>query len=321
MAVKKNYRSILLQDGFYALSQALAQKKRIFPAAFVVGDAFDFDPVDSATLPSGNIVFTGGAALVNATVLAKNKVRFTVTFPETVGGFDIGNVILSMQTEDGVILPFMWFVSDVPYPKQITNGVGNRLVFHFVEEIKNIEDALTITVEPPAHWSLPQYSNDAEAPPAELGLFQQYILQTTVGNPRPALAVRRPLDNKTFGIPLSERLDSPFFGRIDGGRAGESRVEYLGRYFWGGRLNSETVNYATYGGGDLGDAPPYIIGGGVLLDNFGYGLWDGFLTGEFIWGGRLEFPTSYYLTQIGGTPLSSAPTPDQTYGGVPLAHA
>lgn len=318
-----NYRSIVLDSGKLAVTKAIAQKQRIQAFMFKTGDAYNFVPTGNASDVSGTTVFVGDASLIQSTILAPDKARFSLIIPEAAGGFTIGNIMLYVVNLDtGELIPFIWYVSKVPYPKRVppTDGtIRDRLIFTMTEKIFNIGDALTITVQPPEYFSLAQYRNEEDLLRADLMLFQQFILQNPKFSNSPILAARRSYDNQIYGSPLYSRLDEPFFGVLDGGRASESRSSpYKGRWFWGAKLGTDNSKIThNYGGLQLTDTPDTNIGGIPLPDKRFDDSY--YLNGKYIWGGMLEFNDTYYLNSVGGVPLGSAPP--ASYGGVPLSEA
>jgi hypothetical protein len=273
MADAVTYLSTILNDGKLAIGQGLVQAKRLKPYNFVVGNAYNFTPTEDATVPSGDIVFTGTKSLIAGSILTKDTFRFSLTLPETAGDFDVGNIMLYVQSDDGTIFPFIWVVSKIPYPKKAVQGtnVGDRYVFNFIEKIINANDILAITVQNPALASLAGYRTELELPSPSQALFQQFYVQEPLYSPVPFIGARRSIDNSYWGMPLYSRLGDPFFGVLDSGRAGE-RISTT-KMYWGGRLSMKPEALKiNYGGGLLTDTPTRSIGGLPLGDNPGYVL-------------------------------------------------
>lgn len=318
MTTTANYLSTIMDDGKLAINEALTQGKKLKPYAFIIGDAYNFVPDKTATDPvQGNKVYIGGQSLISAEIKDKETAAFTVTVPENAGPFTVGNILLQLQADDGTIFNAIWYVSKIPYPKTILTSAGSRLVITFVQKIINAEQALAITVVPPAFSSLAGYPTEADLPKPENSLFQQFVVQDPVYTQTPVIGTRRTLDNQYWAMPLSSRLDEPFFGILDGGKAAEGKRPYDKRWFWGGRLGMPPNQLPfNYGGLKLTDNGNIANIGGDPLPAFrGYRDDGDLLSGAFIWGGRLEFPQAWYLSNWG---CKLTDTPENTFGGIPL---
>lgn len=264
MAEGTTYLSCILEDGKLMMGDQTVRGKKFTPHSFTVGDKVNFTPNTSNTAIEGNLVFTGDKVNIAGSIIAKDTYRFDLTFTEQTGDFTIGNIILNMQREDGLIFPAIAVASKVPYFKQAaTPGTtGNRYVFSFIERIFNVEDALEITVQAPAYASLAGYKTEYDLPQPSQAVFQQFYVQEPLHASAPFIGLRRAVDNTFWGFPLYSRLGHPYFGILDGGRAGESRLQENSKFYWGARLNTPNSSFKrTYGGIKLTDKPTRRIGG------------------------------------------------------------
>lgn len=264
MSEGPTYLSCVLDDGKLMMGDQSVRGNRFKPHSFVVGDAINFKPNTDATTARGNIVFTGDKSLIAGSILTKDTYRFYLTFPESAGDFSIGNLVLNMQREDGTIFPFIFVASKVPYFKQAAapGDTGNRYVFNFIQKIINVEDALNITIQTPAYASLPGYKTEFDLPQPSQAGFQQFYVQEPLYSSVPFIGLRRSIDNSYWGMPLYSRVGHPYFGILDGGRAGESRITTFSKFYYGGRLGTQSRKFRRrYGGLKLTDKPTRRIGG------------------------------------------------------------
>jgi hypothetical protein len=273
MSDAPTYLSCILNDGKFAIGQAMVQRKKIKPHSFIIGDAYAFTPTEDGTTAAGNIVYVGDASLVTGYITAKDTFKFNLTLPESSGPFVVGNIVFNVASDDGTVFPFIWVAMKIPYPKtgQLPGQIGNRFVFELIEKLINANDVLQIDIIPAEYFSLAGYRNETELPSPSDALFQEFIVQEPLYSPVPFIGARRSIDNSYWGMPLVFRIGDPFFGVLDGGRAGELVKSQQARMFWGGRLRMAPTDLKiNYGGSKLTDRPGYTIGGDPLPANPGY---------------------------------------------------
>jgi hypothetical protein len=242
-------RTVILDTGRAALARAFAEGSRVTPGRFRVGSGINFVPPGNGISPSPVVVYTGPQNLIAVNIININQVRFSMTLPEDVGDFSLGNVMLDLDI-DGEYVPFIWWVSDVVIPKEKfdpddPNKVGNRFIISFIEEFINFADVISIVVTSPTFSSMPSYMAQYNVPPPEAALFQQAVVQNDSRTRTPALISRRAADNRWFGFPFLERLDNPFFGQLRGGYTGDGYFPYTGDYIWGGYFITPLVEYVS----------------------------------------------------------------------------
>jgi hypothetical protein len=272
MSDTDTYLSCILDEGKFAIGQSLVQRKRLRPHSFVIGTEYNFTPAENGIAVRGAKVYTGTKALITGSILSKDRFRFSLTVPEKAGDFDVGNIILYVESDDGTVFPFIWVVSKIPYPKTAAKDgeIGNRFVFNLVEKIINANDILAITIEAPDFASLASYKNEYELPNTSEILFQQFYVQEPKFSPAPFIGARRAIDNTYWGMPLFSKLGDPFFGVVDSGRAGENVLLNI-KIIWGGKLKMDSADLKkNLGGSTLTDSINSFIGGVPLIDNPDY---------------------------------------------------
>jgi hypothetical protein len=261
------YLSCIVDDGKYAIGQALVQQKKIRPYCFTIGNAYNFTPLESGTEVQGDLVYTGSGSLIKGYIVSKDTFKFSLTVPESAGDFDVGNILLYMQSDDGQIFPFIWAVMKIPYPKQkqIENTVGNRFVFEFIEKIVNVTDILQMDIVANEYASLAGYQNEFDLPIPSQALFQQFVVHEPKFSPVPFVGMRRTVDNSYWGLALYSKVNDPFFGTIASGQAGDSKGS-KDNIFWGGTIKmTDDKLPITYGGGTIASNPTFSIGGGPIV--------------------------------------------------------
>jgi hypothetical protein len=273
MSTVPTYLSCIVNDGKLAIAEALIQGKKITPHSFIIGDTYNFTPTDDGTVVAGNVVYVGTRGLITGSILSKDQFRFNLVVPESAGPFTVGNIMFYVQSDDGTVFPFIWVAMKIPYPKagQAPGSIGNRFVFELIEKIVNVTDVLDIEIQPSEYFSLAGFTSELELPTPSEALFQQFVVHEPRYSPVPFVGMRRGVDNTYWGMPLPFRVGDPFFGILDGGRAGEPKYPSQSRMFWGGRLRMQPSDLmVNYGGGNLTDKPVYSIGGEPLPANPGY---------------------------------------------------
>lgn len=247
----------ILHTGNEALVEALAKGKKLTAGRFRVGEDYNFNPLKTGVNPRIQTVFTGGVELISVKVLEKDTIRYSMTLPETAGNFNIGNVILDFVSEDNVYIPGIWWVSDVPIPKETFTDttVGNRFIVSFHEKFQDFDGAVAITVTPPVRASLPQYKNQNALVTADTTLYQQLVIQHHSVGRTPVFVTRRPQDNKFYATGYMQRIESPYFGAVHGGFMADRYEQYYGQWIWGGWFLSPESEYReVIDGGDFTDS-------------------------------------------------------------------
>ena len=220
--------SKILTAGKTALSNALLGIAPASAHSFNVGDTAGYEPVVSNTAITGNLVFEGLATSITSTRLSEDTVRFVCTITESHGPFEVGNMILFMESiEDGVV-PFIEVVLPVAITKtqsdpQLTaegfQVPGSRLAINI--ELKHSDEVIiqSVTVITPNYASMPTFETQLDVPAGAALSFRQFVISWHSQTRSPVLAT---VDGGgiIWGIPYSQQVNDPDFGHLDGGQDG-----------------------------------------------------------------------------------------------------
>lgn len=248
----------LLDAGKNALALALASGGKLRVTEFRVGRAANFAPTGVGANVTPNVAFTGDASMINTGVVNSDQIRYVVTIPEQYGPFDVGNIMLFLDDGKGGKVPFLWGVNAVPIPKYKNDpprSIGNRATFTLTAKYTNISEAVNLQVVAPQYSSVINYPDEEGLAPASMTGFNQAIIQNHTSIGRPLLAIRREVDNAWFMTSLTQRLDDPNFGQIDGGEIGDGYLPYQGEFSAGGFYRTPTPSFNEYLDGGDGWAP------------------------------------------------------------------
>ena len=261
--------NITLDSGFMIISDLLAKGEKAVVGQARVGSAINFIPNTSGIFPSPSVIAILDSSCISVDIINNNEVRFSITFSELLGNFDVGNIMLDLQV-NGIMIPFQWWVSDVVISKikPSDNDVGNRFIVSFITKFQNILDAIVINVTSPFFSSLPSYSTELTTPSPIQSLYQQFVVQQYTTTRVPALGMRRSGDNRYFGFPFLQRLDHPFFGVLSGGYIKDNYYPYPGDIYWGGYFITPTTDYISpLNGGNFTDT---LFNNIIICDKFDY---------------------------------------------------
>jgi hypothetical protein len=252
---------------------------KITSSSFKVGTTAGFAPNPAVdTNPRGTITFTGGNNLVRATVIAPNTVRYALTIPENVGPFKVGNVVLYVDNDDAVAVPFV--MVSLPYaltkaaalstvvPNNV-NEPGARTVFNITLVHSETATIVSVQIDTPTYASIAQFSTTAAVPAGASLTWQQVVSQYDPRTKSPVF-IAKDGGNVLWGMPYAQIISSPTFGHMDGGFDGAgygadsgwdiiNGGDYANLYLTPNAVYDPTV----YGGGNYTDAiqPTDIIGG------------------------------------------------------------
>lgn len=244
----------LLDQGKNALALAIASGSKLRVTEYRVGRSANFPPSKDGTTVTPNTVFTGDSTMINTGVVNSDQIRYIITIPESYGPFDVGNIMLFLDDGAGGKVPFLWGVNAAPIPKYQNDpprSIGNRCVFTLTAKYTNITEAVNLIVTAPEYSSLISYPNEEGLAPASMAGFNQAILHNHTRLGRPTIAMRRAVDSVWFLASLTQRIDDPHFGAIDGGEIGDGYLPFQGEYSAGGFYRTPNVSYNEYlEGGD-----------------------------------------------------------------------
>ena len=228
-------KSELLNRGTNAIVNAHAKGSKIRFSEFRVGEDAAIPISRDAINPSPVTVYTGSSEYIFTSVVDNDTLRVTLKIPETVGGFNIGNIILYVSDAEGNKVPFGYGVGDVQAPKYASSdtSVGVSVELSMFFKYVNIIDAVNITVVSPEYSSLQSYKDESELPDASQFTYQQVYIQNYIGLNRPIMVSRRAVDDRLFGFPFLQRIDNPRFGWIDGGSVGDGYKPDNGEVIFG----------------------------------------------------------------------------------------
>jgi hypothetical protein len=233
-------QSILLNSGKVALAKAIAEGKKLKIAAYRIGAAANFIPTPDAINPNPTSIYQGSSDFVSSSLINEDEIRYTITLLETVGQFNVGNVMLYLGEETSgapILIPYLWGVLPAPLPKYKQDGtksVGNRIVLNVIAKYTNVSEAFELKIIPPALASLPNVASEDDLPPPQLAVHQNYVIQNNTATGAPSLALRRNVDDVYYLNTFFQRIDDPLFGSLIGGVVGDSYAPFFGVYKAGG---------------------------------------------------------------------------------------
>lgn len=258
MATNNAY-STLLNSAIPAIINSLLLGNTLQIASFSIGDAYGYTLNPNATQVGilNSVQFTGGTSYIS-TSTSGNSVSYVISLDNTLGNFTIGNVMLFLSYEGGTV-PFIQtiFPSQVLKVAQSGSVVGNYIVIKLTADLGSSAVAATYTVEiSDANVSiLPNVNTELSLPNPSSSVFQQYIIDSVTTTDRPAIAMRRTLDNTWYGNGLIQRIADSRFGCIYGGIIGDGYQDFNGIDIWGGYFNTPSVDFTTTIDGGAAWAP------------------------------------------------------------------
>lgn len=249
----------LLNTGKQLFSATLAGISNISLTYFSVGDVPLTERNVNLIFPIGNRVFEGDASLLSVKLIGPDTVRYTVIFPEDVGPFDIGNIVLYGSLPNNVLTPLIHIILPFKYsktpssstPSYLPNGLpnpGNRLVFNI--SVRHIFDSnnIEVYVEIPDFANVPSFDSETSVPPGEINPYNAFIVSKSINSKSPILAARS-TDSTQWGMPLFNRITDPRFNVISGGVEGDKYETNPYDYISGGQYLTEDKYYKGFAGG------------------------------------------------------------------------
>lgn len=219
----------VLHDGKIVITNALIGQESSFACEFRVGDEAGFEFDEEETAPRGSIVHIGSQYDISVTKIAIDTVRFVCSIPEGFGPFNMGNLVLYMQGEDGVSVPFLavafpYQVLKQPSNDQITTDgytlPGTRFAVSIELRHSDEETDVEVNILPPDYSSLPSFATELDVPPGSSLTFKQFVINYDSRVKGPVL-VTVDENNTRWATPFSQQIMDPSFGQLDGGMDGE----------------------------------------------------------------------------------------------------
>ena len=252
-------QTVLLNTGKGALAAAIAEGKKLRVGAYRVGQAANFTPLVTALNVAPVSVYQGDTANIATSLINEDNVRYVVTVPEIAGPFNVGNIMLFLKNDDGVLIPYLYGVLPVAIPKYKNNPpatIGNKLVFTLTAKYTNVSEAFDLIITPPMYASLTNYRDEYELPNPQASSYQEAVLQNNTVTGSPAMVARRERDNSWFVNTFFQRLDDPSWGTLSGGVVGDNYLPFLGDYNAGGLYKTPPAGYtANLDGGEAWAVP------------------------------------------------------------------
>lgn len=271
----------ILDSGKTIISQAMIGIDTALPHSFQIGDAFGFAPLASDTSITGSLVFTGAGDLVQVSVLAPDTVRYVCNIPESYGPFNVGNLVLYMTDNDGLVLPFFEVVLPVPVRKiqsssaQSQEGYdvpGTRLAISI--QIKHSEETTIAQVDviTPTYSSFPTFYQEVDVPLGIALTYQQFVVSYDTRTKGPVMYTVD-ADGVRWGQPFTHQLEDPNFGHVDGGFDGEGYGMEPDDIVWGYYYLTPQSAFTNTNIGDALYKSPFMrnIGGATYLKKLNNG--------------------------------------------------
>lgn len=249
----------MLNTGKQLFSTALAGISVVNATYFSVGDSANFTGDPTLVAPLGANVFSGSADLISVTLIAPDTVRYTMTMPEDVGPFQVGNIMLYGSLPNNILTPLLHVVFPFKYDKTtsatttlLPNGLptpGSRLVINVSVRHVFDSDNFEVYVEFPDFANLPSFDSETSIPSGEINPWNAFLINRSVNTGSPVFGARNLLDNTQWGMPLWNRLTDPQFNVITGGVSGDGYIPDRLDYVSGGHYLTNEINFKGFAGG------------------------------------------------------------------------
>lgn len=250
-------KASLLNSGKKLISASLTGVSLVTPHSFKIGDLAAFEPDAADVNPRGSIVFTAGIGLIQFRQVADDTVRYTMTLPESVGPFDVGNIVLYGTLVNNTPTPLVSVVLPFKYKKIVSEGSsnfggipkpGSRFVINITIK-HNVESSqVSVTVETPTFSSLAFFQNNYDIPVASGNPFKQFVIHEDTRVGTPSLVMKRN-DGSYHAIPFWKRLNDANFNVFSGGVVGDGYKPDIPELFGNYYLTPEDKYKGSIGGG------------------------------------------------------------------------
>lgn len=181
------------------------------------------------------VMVNGAVSDINVNFVTPNEFRYLITLDESVGDFDIGNILLKL--EDGT--PFLFGTLDNVIKKQKTNPpfvpVGNRLVINMTLKYANVAGLIEVNLTDTVYLNPPSVPTQEELPDPTNTPYDLFLVQNDTRLGRPTLAMRQGTEPLWYSVPFTEETFSGSFGpALDGGVIQENPYAVGSRRVTGG---------------------------------------------------------------------------------------
>lgn len=250
-------KAVLLQTGKNLFSAALSGVSLVTPHSFKIGDMAGFTPDSADTAPRGNNVFSAGIGLIQFRQIAADTVRYTMTLPESVGPFDVGNVVMYGTLVDNSPVPLVSVVLPFKYNKVIATGSsnqggvptpGSRFVINVTIKHSLDSQLVSVTITTPLFSSLGFFEDQFTIPASSGNPWNQFVIHNDTRLDTPSLIMKR-TDGAYFGIPFWKRANDPKFNVFSGGVIGDNYKSDIPVFFGNYYLTPEDKYRGDIGGG------------------------------------------------------------------------
>lgn len=250
-------KAVLLQTGKNLFSAALSGVSLVTPHSFKIGDMAGFTPDSADTAPRGNNVFSAGIGLIQFRQIASDTVRYTMTLPESVGPFDVGNVVMYGTLVDNSPVPLVSVVLPFKYNKVVATGSsnqggvptpGSRFVINVTIKHSLDSQLVSVTITTPIFSSLGFFEDQFTIPASSGNPWNQFVIHNDTRLDTPSLIMKR-TDGAYFGIPFWKRANDPKFNVFSGGVIGDNYKADIPVFFGNYYLTPEDKYRGDIGGG------------------------------------------------------------------------
>lgn len=181
----------------------------------------DYDRTDVVDFEYEGNIGLPGQGYIAATKISDNEVRFVLVLNETVGDFEIGNVMLYDDSGSGFIFGSLPTGITVQKYKTVGTNPGNRVVINLTVAATNLAQINTLNILASCCECIPSVPTQVDLPLPGSTPYDVYIVQNHTEIMRPFIAFRHFETNTWHGLPFSQSVESLDFGVMDGGTVGD----------------------------------------------------------------------------------------------------
>lgn len=281
MADTPNVKGIILTKGKRLITSSMTGFSLFAPSKYEIGDGYGFDPDENDTGVRGTLVYTGSDLDVQARQLADDTACYTISVPEGVGPFNVGNIMLygTMWNNEpvplfSIVLPFQYYkdISDSTY--SVGSGhlpvPGNRLIINITIKHSLETEQITVNILTATFSSLPFYPDENNYPPPGLNPWTAFVIHRDSRVGTPALVVTDS-NHTSWGVPCWQNIRDPSFGMLIGGFTGDDYTPDQRTFLFGQFFDTpDEVFRGTIGGTAFTTASGHFVGnlGGSFNGNW-----------------------------------------------------